>query len=222
MIEIDENKLTNVMCNSQNYDFLSYKKVIWKVTHSYFSINKFENIEYLDLSYTGIMNLNDLKYLKLLKTFNCSHNCLMNLNGIHNFQLLEHLNCDYNLITSLENIETLTNLQTISFKGNNIYSLFHLFNLSNLRDVEFDEESDFDDEDEEFFELIQKRKECYLIENFLNDDKMNVKFQVHFLMSKIERNKKKMLIDLCYKKSIPFTSLEDFKDAVQKLSERER
>lgn len=110
------------------------------------SIEKMTKITYLDLSNTGMTNIdsinnliNSLRSLKLYE-LNISQNFLQDITGMEKIISLGKLGIAYNQLDEqdLEIIKELTTLTTLDISGNQIADISALTNLSNLTHLYFD------------------------------------------------------------------------------------
>ena len=93
------------------------------------------DVEYLDLSSSGIENISGIEYCTNLKYLDISANNISNLYYIKDLKNLKYLNISDNEVDTTYYLGNLTNLTSLDIKSNNISDLSNLEKLVNLEQL---------------------------------------------------------------------------------------
>lgn len=80
--------------------------------------NDMMNIEYIDISYSNISNIQGMEYATNLKQLNAAHNNISDLNPIKDLRNLGYIKFEHNRIKDISPLKNFTNMEIRSFSNN--------------------------------------------------------------------------------------------------------
>ena len=103
------------------------------------NLEKFENLEILNLGNNFITKINGLEDLRKIKELSLYTNQIEVIENLDSLENLEKLNIDYNLITEILGLENLEKLEVLSMNNNKIAIISNLNSLHSLKELNLDE-----------------------------------------------------------------------------------
>jgi Leucine-rich repeat (LRR) protein len=124
----EEEKPTVKECNF--YD--AVKMRVFENVEMEYPFYYLEDIDELELSGSGINDLEGVEFCKHVKTFDLSDNVISDLSPLFGLSLLEDLNLSDNQIEDIEILNNLIHLKTLNLANNRVRDISPLFELGKL------------------------------------------------------------------------------------------